>query len=155
MKFIWVIFVKQVEQLSTNNSYNSKNKMTLCNCGAYNIRPCSPSLRGWRETVAQRRSTPTTRPPSRMPALAPWCRPLTRCWARPHPQVFTLTIRHVVLLETCSAMIFFFKLDPFKVTEMFNFKHPTGQLYVMMSPQEVMTGSNQRTIAPRTQPYIA
>ncbi|CAI5677573.1 upstream stimulatory factor 1 isoform X2 [Oreochromis niloticus] len=32
---------------------------------------------------------------------------------------------------------------------------PTGQLYVMMSPQEVLTGSNQRTIAPRTQPYIA
>lgn len=31
----------------------------------------------------------------------------------------------------------------------------TGQLYVMMSPQEVLTGSNQRTIAPRTQPYIA
>ncbi|XP_034023654.1 upstream stimulatory factor 1 isoform X2 [Thalassophryne amazonica] len=31
---------------------------------------------------------------------------------------------------------------------------PTGQLYVMMSPQEVLTGSNQRTIAPRTQPYI-
>ncbi|XP_008306969.1 upstream stimulatory factor 1 isoform X2 [Cynoglossus semilaevis] len=31
---------------------------------------------------------------------------------------------------------------------------PTGQLYVMMSPQEVLT-SNQRTIAPRTQPYIA
>lgn len=30
----------------------------------------------------------------------------------------------------------------------------TGQLYVMMSPQEVLT-SNQRTIAPRTQPYIA
>lgn len=29
---------------------------------------------------------------------------------------------------------------------------PTGQLYVMMSPQEVLTGSNQRTIAPRTQP---
>uniref|UniRef100_UPI0037E8BED6 upstream stimulatory factor 1 isoform X2 n=1 Tax=Semicossyphus pulcher TaxID=241346 RepID=UPI0037E8BED6 len=28
---------------------------------------------------------------------------------------------------------------------------PTGQLYVMMSPQEVLT-SNQRTIAPRTQP---
>ncbi|XP_026227155.1 upstream stimulatory factor 1 isoform X2 [Anabas testudineus] len=32
---------------------------------------------------------------------------------------------------------------------------PTGQLYVMMSPQEVLTASNQRTIAPRTQPYIA
>ncbi|KAM9318948.1 upstream stimulatory factor 1 isoform 1-T1 [Pholidichthys leucotaenia] len=32
---------------------------------------------------------------------------------------------------------------------------PTGQLYVMMSPQEVLTGSNQRTIAPRTQPYLA
>ncbi|XP_054650711.1 upstream stimulatory factor 1 isoform X2 [Dunckerocampus dactyliophorus] len=32
---------------------------------------------------------------------------------------------------------------------------PTGQLYVMMSPQEVLTGSTQRTIAPRTQPYIA
>lgn len=32
---------------------------------------------------------------------------------------------------------------------------PTGQVYVMMSPQEVLTGSNQRTIAPRTQPYIA
>ncbi|KAM6932065.1 upstream stimulatory factor 1 isoform 1-T2 [Lycodopsis pacificus] len=32
---------------------------------------------------------------------------------------------------------------------------PTGQLYVMMSPQEVLTGCNQRTIAPRTQPYIA
>ncbi|XP_038159075.1 upstream stimulatory factor 1 isoform X2 [Cyprinodon tularosa] len=32
---------------------------------------------------------------------------------------------------------------------------PTGQLYVMMSPQEVLTGSNQRTIAPRTQPYVA
>ncbi|KAM8853979.1 upstream stimulatory factor 1 isoform X3 [Synchiropus splendidus] len=32
---------------------------------------------------------------------------------------------------------------------------PTGQLYVMMSPQEVLAGSNQRTIAPRTQPYIA
>ncbi|KAM9852982.1 upstream stimulatory factor 1 isoform 2-T3 [Aulostomus maculatus] len=32
---------------------------------------------------------------------------------------------------------------------------PTGQLYVMMSPQEVLTGSSQRTIAPRTQPYIA
>uniref|UniRef100_A0A3B3BNC3 Upstream stimulatory factor 1 n=1 Tax=Oryzias melastigma TaxID=30732 RepID=A0A3B3BNC3_ORYME len=30
---------------------------------------------------------------------------------------------------------------------------PTGQVYVMMSPQEVLT-SNQRTIAPRTQPYI-
>ncbi|KAM4590153.1 upstream stimulatory factor 1 isoform 2-T3 [Fundulus diaphanus] len=30
---------------------------------------------------------------------------------------------------------------------------PTGQLYVMMSPQEVLTASNQRTIAPRTQPY--
>ncbi|XP_069577581.1 upstream stimulatory factor 1 isoform X2 [Brachyistius frenatus] len=29
---------------------------------------------------------------------------------------------------------------------------PPGQLYVMMSPQEVLTGSNQRTIAPRTQP---
>ncbi|KAM4566572.1 upstream stimulatory factor 1 isoform 2-T2 [Odontesthes bonariensis] len=29
---------------------------------------------------------------------------------------------------------------------------PTGQVYVMMSPQEVLTGSNQRTIAPRTQP---
>ncbi|XP_029026465.1 upstream stimulatory factor 1 isoform X3 [Betta splendens] len=32
---------------------------------------------------------------------------------------------------------------------------PTGQLYVMMSPQEVLTASNQRTIAPRTQPYVA
>lgn len=32
---------------------------------------------------------------------------------------------------------------------------PTGQLYLMMSPQEVLAGSNQRTIAPRTQPYIA
>ncbi|XP_037533290.1 upstream stimulatory factor 1 [Nematolebias whitei] len=32
---------------------------------------------------------------------------------------------------------------------------PTGQLYVMMSPQEVLTGSSQRTIAPRTQPYIS
>ncbi|KAM3875387.1 upstream stimulatory factor 1 [Diretmus argenteus] len=32
---------------------------------------------------------------------------------------------------------------------------PTGDLYVMMSPQEVLTGGNQRTIAPRTQPYIA
>ncbi|XP_068601413.1 upstream stimulatory factor 1 [Brachionichthys hirsutus] len=32
---------------------------------------------------------------------------------------------------------------------------PTGQLYVMMSPQEVLTGSNQRTIVPRTQPYMA
>lgn len=32
---------------------------------------------------------------------------------------------------------------------------PTGQLYVMMSPQEVLTGSNPRTIAPRTQPYMA
>ncbi|XP_077579441.1 upstream stimulatory factor 1 [Stigmatopora nigra] len=32
---------------------------------------------------------------------------------------------------------------------------PTGQLYVMMSPQEVLTGSSQRTIAPRTQPYTA
>lgn len=32
---------------------------------------------------------------------------------------------------------------------------PSGQVYVMMSPQEVLTGSNQRTIAPRTQPYIA
>uniref|UniRef100_A0A8C2WJZ9 Upstream stimulatory factor 1 n=1 Tax=Cyclopterus lumpus TaxID=8103 RepID=A0A8C2WJZ9_CYCLU len=32
---------------------------------------------------------------------------------------------------------------------------PTGQLYVMMSPQEVLTGCNQRTIAPRTQPYVA
>uniref|UniRef100_A0A3P9JAL9 Upstream stimulatory factor 1 n=1 Tax=Oryzias latipes TaxID=8090 RepID=A0A3P9JAL9_ORYLA len=31
---------------------------------------------------------------------------------------------------------------------------PAGQVYVMMSPQEVLTGSNQRTIAPRTQPYI-
>lgn len=31
----------------------------------------------------------------------------------------------------------------------------TGQLYVMMSPQEVLTGSSQRTIAPRTQPYVA
>lgn len=31
----------------------------------------------------------------------------------------------------------------------------TGQLYVMMSPQEVSTGSGQRTIAPRTQPYVA
>ncbi|XP_071215037.1 upstream stimulatory factor 1-like isoform X6 [Salvelinus alpinus] len=30
---------------------------------------------------------------------------------------------------------------------------PTGQLYVMMSPQEVLTGANQRSIAPRTQPY--
>ncbi|XP_020782516.1 upstream stimulatory factor 1 isoform X2 [Boleophthalmus pectinirostris] len=29
---------------------------------------------------------------------------------------------------------------------------PTGQLYVMMSPQEVLTGANPRTIAPRTQP---
>lgn len=29
---------------------------------------------------------------------------------------------------------------------------PTGQLYVMMSPQEVLTGANTRTIAPRTQP---
>ncbi|XP_033833392.1 upstream stimulatory factor 1 isoform X2 [Periophthalmus magnuspinnatus] len=28
----------------------------------------------------------------------------------------------------------------------------TGQLYVMMSPQEVLTGANPRTIAPRTQP---
>ncbi|XP_051521911.1 upstream stimulatory factor 1-like isoform X1 [Myxocyprinus asiaticus] len=28
-----------------------------------------------------------------------------------------------------------------------------GQLYVMMSPQEVLTGANQRSIAPRTQPY--
>ncbi|CAL9684234.1 unnamed protein product [Knipowitschia caucasica] len=27
-----------------------------------------------------------------------------------------------------------------------------GQLYVMMSPQEVLTGANPRTIAPRTQP---
>ncbi|XP_068440462.1 upstream stimulatory factor 1 isoform X2 [Clinocottus analis] len=32
---------------------------------------------------------------------------------------------------------------------------PTGQLYVMMSPQEVLTGCNQRTLAPRTQPYVA
>lgn len=32
---------------------------------------------------------------------------------------------------------------------------PTGQLYVMMSPQEVLTGTNTRTIAPRTQPYLA
>ncbi|XP_068173151.1 upstream stimulatory factor 1 [Antennarius striatus] len=32
---------------------------------------------------------------------------------------------------------------------------PTGQLYVMMPPQEVLTSPNQRTIAPRTQPYIA
>lgn len=32
---------------------------------------------------------------------------------------------------------------------------PTGQVYVMMSPQDVLTGANQRTIAPRTQPYIA
>ncbi|XP_077468068.1 upstream stimulatory factor 1 isoform X2 [Stigmatopora argus] len=32
---------------------------------------------------------------------------------------------------------------------------PTGQLYVMMSPQEVLTASSQRTIAPRTQPYTA
>ncbi|XP_011607090.2 upstream stimulatory factor 1 isoform X1 [Takifugu rubripes] len=32
---------------------------------------------------------------------------------------------------------------------------PTGQVYVMMSPQEVLTGSSQRSIAPRTQPYIA
>uniref|UniRef100_A0A3P9PG67 Upstream stimulatory factor 1 n=1 Tax=Poecilia reticulata TaxID=8081 RepID=A0A3P9PG67_POERE len=31
---------------------------------------------------------------------------------------------------------------------------PAGQLYVMMSPQEVLTGSSQRTIAPRTQPYF-
>uniref|UniRef100_A0A8C4SNN0 Upstream stimulatory factor 1 n=1 Tax=Erpetoichthys calabaricus TaxID=27687 RepID=A0A8C4SNN0_ERPCA len=31
---------------------------------------------------------------------------------------------------------------------------PTGQLYVMMSPQEVLSGGNQRSIAPRTQPYI-
>ncbi|KAJ0063575.1 hypothetical protein NL108_004395, partial [Boleophthalmus pectinirostris] len=31
----------------------------------------------------------------------------------------------------------------------------TGQLYVMMSPQEVLTGANPRTIAPRTQPYLA
>lgn len=30
-----------------------------------------------------------------------------------------------------------------------------GQLYVMMSPQEVLTGANQRSIAPRTQPYNA
>uniref|UniRef100_A0A673Y522 Upstream stimulatory factor 1 n=1 Tax=Salmo trutta TaxID=8032 RepID=A0A673Y522_SALTR len=30
---------------------------------------------------------------------------------------------------------------------------PTGQLYVMMSPQEVLTGANQRSIAPRTQPH--
>ncbi|TRY89231.1 hypothetical protein DNTS_025400 [Danionella cerebrum] len=30
---------------------------------------------------------------------------------------------------------------------------PAGQLYVMMSPQEVLTGANQRSIAPRTQPY--
>ncbi|XP_048838235.1 upstream stimulatory factor 1-like [Brienomyrus brachyistius] len=30
---------------------------------------------------------------------------------------------------------------------------PAGQLYVMMSPQEVLTGTNQRSIAPRTQPY--
>ncbi|XP_072310681.1 upstream stimulatory factor 1 isoform X4 [Eucyclogobius newberryi] len=29
---------------------------------------------------------------------------------------------------------------------------PTGQLYVMMSPQEVLTGANPRSIAPRTQP---
>ncbi|XP_030237634.1 upstream stimulatory factor 1 isoform X5 [Gadus morhua] len=29
---------------------------------------------------------------------------------------------------------------------------PAGQLYVMMSPQEVLTGANQRTLAPRTQP---
>ncbi|XP_027031061.2 upstream stimulatory factor 1 isoform X2 [Tachysurus fulvidraco] len=28
---------------------------------------------------------------------------------------------------------------------------PTGQLYVMMSPQEVLTGATQRSIAPRTQ----
>ncbi|XP_066566624.1 upstream stimulatory factor 1 isoform X3 [Amia ocellicauda] len=32
---------------------------------------------------------------------------------------------------------------------------PTGQLYVMMSPQEVLAGGNQRSIAPRTQPYNA
>ncbi|XP_030633137.1 upstream stimulatory factor 1 isoform X2 [Chanos chanos] len=32
---------------------------------------------------------------------------------------------------------------------------PTGQLYVMMSPQEVLAGANQRSIAPRTQPYNA
>lgn len=32
---------------------------------------------------------------------------------------------------------------------------PTGQVYVMMPPQEVLAGSNQRTIAPRTQPYLA
>ncbi|XP_051534856.1 upstream stimulatory factor 1 isoform X3 [Myxocyprinus asiaticus] len=32
---------------------------------------------------------------------------------------------------------------------------PAGQLYVMMSPQEVLTGANQRSIAPRTQPYNA
>ncbi|KAK7883160.1 hypothetical protein WMY93_029334 [Mugilogobius chulae] len=32
---------------------------------------------------------------------------------------------------------------------------PAGQLYVMMSPQEVLTGANPRSIAPRTQPYLA
>ncbi|CAF87750.1 unnamed protein product, partial [Tetraodon nigroviridis] len=32
---------------------------------------------------------------------------------------------------------------------------PAGQVYVMMPPQEVLAGSNQRTIAPRTQPYLA
>ncbi|NP_956590.1 upstream stimulatory factor 1 [Danio rerio] len=32
---------------------------------------------------------------------------------------------------------------------------PAGQLYVMMSPQEVLTGANQRSIAPRTQAYNA
>ncbi|KAL0973052.1 hypothetical protein UPYG_G00198260 [Umbra pygmaea] len=30
---------------------------------------------------------------------------------------------------------------------------PPGQVYVMMSPQEVVTGANQRSIAPRTQTY--
>ncbi|KAL6104957.1 usf1 [Pungitius sinensis] len=32
---------------------------------------------------------------------------------------------------------------------------PTGQVYVMMSPQDVLNGCNQRTIAPRSQPYNA
>ncbi|XP_040042772.1 upstream stimulatory factor 1 isoform X2 [Gasterosteus aculeatus] len=32
---------------------------------------------------------------------------------------------------------------------------PTGQVYVMMSPQDVLNGCNQRTIAPRSQPYSA
>lgn len=120
---------------------NKTSNLSLC---LFPVRLCSPSRRGSRATAAPRLSTPTTPPPSPTPPPAPWwpqCRRRTTCWVRPHPQVMT-TQPNNSQLPVCSMHLTFTLCL-------------SGQLYLMMSPQEVLAGSNQRTIAPRTQPYIA